>query len=83
MLSIRTTLFLLIIISFSFPIIVLSDPPQENARIPLKENFENSLRYVWLNKKVYDLQVIHSMENLSNWSTEGVCKIELTNDRSI
>jgi len=49
----------------------------------MKENFENSLRYVWLNKKVYESQVIHNMEDLSDWFVKGVCKIELTNDRSI
>ena len=76
-------LLTLIIVIFPFPSIIFANPPQNNPRIPLKENFENSLRYIWLNKKVHASQVIHNMEELSDWSAEGVCKIELTKDHSV
>ncbi len=52
-------------------------------RVPMKEKFENSLRRVWLNKKVHESRLIHDMESLSGWSVTGIAQIELTHDRSI
>ena len=64
---------------------------QKNApRLPMKEKSENSLRYVWLNKKVHESRLLHDMENLSgpkvihsDCSVTGIAQIELTHDRSI
>lgn len=52
-------------------------------RVPMKAEFENSLRAVWLKKKVYESRVLHDMERLSGWSATGIGQIELTHDRAI
>ncbi|MCX7048020.1 MAG: glycoside hydrolase family 9 protein [Candidatus Sumerlaeota bacterium] len=57
--------------------------PKEAPRLPMKEEFVNSLRHEWLNKKVYEFQVLDDMEDISNWSFSGTGKMELTRDRAI
>lgn len=58
--------------SFSFP-----------ARVPMKEEFTHSLRYVWLNKEVHESRLLHDMESLSGWSASGIGQIELSGERAI
>jgi len=57
--------------------------PKDAPRLPMKEDFVNSLRYEWLHKKVHESQVLDDMENLSNWSVSGTGKMELTRDHGI
>ncbi len=49
----------------------------------MNDEFENSLRHVWLNKTVHESRLLHDMEHLSGWSVTGIAQIELTQDRSI
>jgi hypothetical protein len=60
-----------------------AEAPKDAPRVPMKEDFENSLRAVWLKKKVHESRVIHDMEDLSGWSATGIGQVELTKDRSI
>ncbi|MFC2084975.1 glycoside hydrolase family 9 protein, partial [Bacteroidota bacterium] len=57
--------------------------PDQNRRVLLKENIENSLYYTWINKKVYDSKLINGCENLSGWTLDGVGKISITEEHSI
>ncbi len=56
----RSPLFLLALLCLPF-----GDPP---AREPLKETFENSAAYRWLNKDVLEARPLDDMETLTNWS---------------
>ncbi|MBN1899986.1 glycoside hydrolase family 9 protein [Candidatus Sumerlaeota bacterium] len=60
-----------------------AESPEAESRLPLKEEFVNSLRYVWLNKKVRKSRVIHDMETLSHWSATGIGRVEITKDRFV
>ncbi len=60
-----------------------AESPEQKSRIPLKDEFVNSLRYVWLNKQVHESLVINDMETLENWSGTGIGKVEITSERCI
>lgn len=76
-------MYLIILIYFVSGNIAFAQSPESKSRLPLKEEFVNSLRYVWLNKKVHKSRIIHDMETLSNWSGTGIGQVEITNDRFI
>jgi len=48
----------------------------------MRENFENSLMYTWLNKDILKSRVLDDMEKPSNWSIFGRGKAVLTQERS-
>ena len=50
---------------------------------PMKEQFENSLRYRELQKPVFESILLHDMEKMEGWRSEGIVRISLTRDRSI
>ena len=58
-------------------------PPDKNHKAPMKEQFENSLRYAELSKKVYEAIVINNMENPDGWSVKGIGAINFTRERFI
>jgi hypothetical protein len=62
-----------------------ADQPGETPeahRMPMEEQFENSLKHTWLSKKVHKSRVIDDMESQSNWSTAGIGEISYTTDRA-
>jgi len=75
--------YLAILTFVVFGNLVSAESTKNAPRLPMKEEFVNSLRYVWLNKKVHESRIIHDMEHLSGWSVTGIGQMELTRDRSI
>ncbi|MFC2125263.1 glycoside hydrolase family 9 protein [Bacteroidota bacterium] len=57
-------------------------PSEEKLRLPMKEQFENSLRHVWQNKEVYASQMLADMEDPSGWTVDGIGEISYTSERS-
>jgi hypothetical protein len=55
---------------------------REAHRMPMEEQFENSLKHTWLSKKVHRSLVIDDMESLQNWSTTGIGEISYTTERA-
>ena len=63
---------------------MLSATPQEkDPRMPMNENYGNSLRHAWLTKNIFESRVIADMEDASGWSAGGIGKISFTHERSI
>lgn len=58
-------------------------PPDKNHKVPMKEQFENSLHHTELSKKVYEAIVINDMEKPDGWSVKGIGTISFTGDRSV
>ena len=54
----------------------------EARRMPMEEQFENSLKHTWLSKKVHKSRVIDDMESPLDWSTAGIGEISYTTDRA-
>ena len=68
MLKSKCLVVITILISFIYVNLIFAQQPKYIRRTPMKEKFENSLRYVWLNKKVYDARLLHNMEDTTGWS---------------
>lgn len=75
-------LILIVGILCVFGYINCTNDSTDQSRQPLKEQFENSLRYVWQQKDVFGGNLIADMENGSGWSVEGIGEISFTSERS-
>jgi len=75
-------LFLTILVSIIFENMSCKKPSEEKHRLPMKELFENSLRYVWQNKEVHASQMLADMEEPSGWTVDGIGEISFTKERS-
>ena len=72
-----------VLICLTYVFLISAQQPNYVGRTPMKENFENSLRYIWLNKKVHDSRILHAMEDTTGWSVQGIGRMELTHERAI
>ncbi|MCU1271508.1 MAG: hypothetical protein JWN74_2802 [Acidobacteriaceae bacterium] len=61
---------------FCFSVFVTAQ--QIAPAMPMQAKYEDGAEFRWLNKKVLDLRVLDSMEDLSNWSFAGAGEMTLT-----
>lgn len=52
------------------------------ARLPVKEIYENSLRHTWEQKEVVESMLLSDMEDTTGWSATGIGTISLATDRA-
>ncbi len=56
---------------------------EPSVRLPMKEPFEQSQRYLWYSKPVHDSKIVDDMESRTGWSIRSLGDVSYTKERAI